>query len=438
MGQSDSKPGKCPNVRKNPLVKQTLEKLHSERDETGDVTFIVESELIRAHRCVLATHSPKYKAQFYGAHPDKIQISVDVVSAVAFKEFLQFFYFDEIALTVENIEAVLNLAKQSLVDTFVTECINFLIEVVTVDNLCWAYHIAIFHDIKQLKDHCEQEISANAKKVFAGKDFIKCDRDLLIRILKLNSLCCKETEVFDGCIAWAKAMCKQKNVDTEKGVNLRAALGKAIPEIRWSSMTVEEFAAIHNKFKGFFTADESSEIFCIISKLKNFKSERFNQIPREQTEPTPVKPNDELISKPHLRCDRTAVGKIEFDLKGNDSVLFFCNQGICLQGFVLGSKDINELKVDVMLEKVHLQNYPKTLVHKGSWNETMVLFGKPIDIKPLDRCYIDVNSSSFFACKDVYGLKSDVRIDDISFKFPLSGIVQPMGLITCLLFSRLD
>lgn len=271
-------------VRNNPVVEQTMKKLYSERDETGDVTFIVELESIRAHRCILATLSPKYKAQFYGVQPDTGDIHVNNVSAAAFKEFLQFFYLENIVLTKENIDEVLNLAKQSLVNGFVTECIDFVKEVtmatMDIDNVCWAYPLAILHDINELKLHCELQISADTRKLFASDEFINCDQDVLIRILKLDSFSCKETDVFDGCIAWAREMCQKSNLSTENAENLRTALGSAIAEIRFISMTVEEFAIIHSKFKGFFSADESNEIFCIIGKLKNFKSKRFNQMSR--------------------------------------------------------------------------------------------------------------------------------------------------------------
>ncbi|XP_055303186.1 BTB/POZ domain-containing protein 3-like [Sitodiplosis mosellana] len=273
--------GKTSSIRDNKVVKETMVALYSDRDETGDVTFIVESESIRAHRCVLAAISPKYKAQFYGGHPDEGEIHVADVSAAAFNEFLQFFYLKKVILNTKNIEGVLNLAKQSLVDAFVTECIDFLMEVVNVDNLCWAYGLAILYDIKKLKDHCEPQISADTKKVFASEDFINCDHDLLIHILKLDTMDCKETEVFDACIAWAKSKCRQEDMDSEDIGNLRAKLIMAIKHIRFRSITAEEFDEIHSKYGGFFTAEESKEIYQIIRGVKNIKTRRFNRTSRQ-------------------------------------------------------------------------------------------------------------------------------------------------------------
>lgn len=61
----------------------------------------------------MAALSPKYKAQFYGAMPETDVVNVSGVSAAAFEEFLKFFYTDKVSLSIENIEDVLNLAKQS-------------------------------------------------------------------------------------------------------------------------------------------------------------------------------------------------------------------------------------------------------------------------------------------------------------------------------------
>lgn len=75
-------------VQKNPCVKPMGAKLYEQRNETGDIKFIVGLEEILAHRCVLAALSPRYKAQFYGSMPEKDIINVKDVSPAAFKEFL--------------------------------------------------------------------------------------------------------------------------------------------------------------------------------------------------------------------------------------------------------------------------------------------------------------------------------------------------------------
>lgn len=257
-----------------------LERLYSERDETGDVTFIVESKSIRAHRFVLAAVSPKYQTQFYGSNPDGDLINIEDVSAAAFEEFLEFFYKENINLSVENAEMVLDLAKQSLVDDFVNTCDLFLIETVNLDNLCSSYRLAISYDLKLLRCLCEDQFKMNIKEIYGGEEFLQCDRDVLLAILKLDFLRCTETEVFDACISWAHAALEVANPDDVTVEKLREILGDVVHQIRFTSMEPQEFEVLHKRYEGFFTPDESAEIFHINDKMGRFNSGKFNLTPR--------------------------------------------------------------------------------------------------------------------------------------------------------------
>ncbi|XP_031623235.1 BTB/POZ domain-containing protein 3-like isoform X2 [Contarinia nasturtii] len=256
-----------------------LIELYHNKDETGDVTFIVESKRIRAHRCVLASISPKYKAQFYGPQPDKDDIIVKDISADEFDTFLQYFYVGDVALTAENIDSILSFSKQTLVDGFERECVSFLTkQIKRKENLWQYYQLITLYDIEEVKDLVHCYIAANIKEMFKQCDdfFNYCDRAMLKEILKMDCLNCKESDLFDACIVWAKAECRLKNVDAEKIENLRAELGDAVEEIRFRSMTLEEFVQLNSLYDGFFTPDEMKEITYIIGSLKNFKPSKFS------------------------------------------------------------------------------------------------------------------------------------------------------------------
>lgn len=253
-----------------------MDGLYSSRDKHGDIVFIVESERIRAHRYVLASASPKYAAQFYGLQPDEGEIHVPNVLASAFNEFLQLFYKDAINLTPGNIEAVLDLAKQSLVDEFVGTCVRFIREKIIRQNVCEAYRLAILYDLQSLRIHCEEKIGASTKNVFASDGFLQCSQEMLLHILKLDCFNCMELNVFNACVAWAREVCKRQNIDDKDTKHLRDALGNVIHQIRFASIKVEQFVEVHKSLKGFFTPDESIEIMYMIGHLKGFKSELFN------------------------------------------------------------------------------------------------------------------------------------------------------------------
>lgn len=273
--------------------------LYLDREKTGDITFVVGSERIPAHRSVLAASSPKYKAQFYGSQPDEGDVYVEDVSAECFKEFIKFLYMGEADLTLENLEEVLNLAKQCLVTQFDTKCEMFLKDLISESNVCWIYKFAIIYNLKIVQSLCEHTIAENVKQVFANEEFLDIDRDTLIRIIDLEYLKCSEFIVVKGCIKWAETKCNQKGVDDRNGENLRAQLGNAVSKIRFRSMKLCDFVKLYVTYPGFFSDAEFIEITTIISGLVELTSQKFNKTLRKEL-PTDDIPTDRRKFEPRL------------------------------------------------------------------------------------------------------------------------------------------
>lgn len=395
---------------------QTMEQLYLDKDETGDVTFIVGFEKIRAHKCVLAAVSPKYKAQFYGLLPDRGEIVVKDVSASAFEEFLEFFYLKSPGLTAANVEGVLSLAKQSLVEEFVEECISFLVK---VNDASLIYRLAIMHDLKELEERCLSYISDEPMGVFQSDGFLNnYDLDMLLQITKMEFLNCKEIDIFEACISWAKNACIQKNIDANKADNLRTELGSVVNEIRFRSMTIEEFAHLHNKYEGFFTPDESIEIMYMIGNLKAFKSNKFNQ---------------------NLRNGRLELNRIVQEEERKKlwirivPVTFLCNKAIRLRGFATGFNVVHnlyELRICITNNNGNCTEYKPNYTIK---DESVVNFEKPIHIQANDRVTVNINIPSFEVSKK-YALAREVELDDIKFSFDVESDA-PGILITRLFFN---
>lgn len=257
-------------------------RLYEDREQTGDIVFIVDSERIHAHRCILAALSLKYKTQFYGSQPDGGEIVVNDISADAFKIFIRFFYGKTTNLSLENITEILNLAKLCLVDRFVDKCSTFLKESINGSNLCWVYRLAILYDLKSVRTACEAHIRSSIPRIFKNNDFLRCEQNVLVQILKIEPINCDEWEILKGCIAWAQNECHRKDLDINSPTNLRRVLGPAIDQIRFNSLSINQFAKFNALYKGFFTLEEFQEITNIIANLKDFKSKKFNQRSRKR------------------------------------------------------------------------------------------------------------------------------------------------------------
>lgn len=259
-----------------PQLTATL--LFAERENTGDAVFIIDSKRILAHRNVLAAFSPKYKAQFYGPQPEKGDIHIRDISANAFEEFIKFFYGETVNFTIENVESILDQAKQCLMNLLVYECELFLMRSLTGENLLWNYRLSLLYELETLLKVCVERIRMNVQKIFACEDFLRCDQNVLIHILSIEPLVdCKETDLFEGCMSWARAACRRKNINDKNPKNLRAQLNNVLDCICFGSFNIYKFVEINETYKGFFTPIEFIEIVNIIGDLRNFRSKHFNQ-----------------------------------------------------------------------------------------------------------------------------------------------------------------
>lgn len=177
--------------------------------ETADVHFVIgdqqQSERIPAHKIILSIGSDVFKAMFYGEMKETGDIVIVDASVAAFTEFLQFFYFNEVELTEENVPEIVNLGKKYDVINCLTNCERFLIGGLRCDNACSTYDIAILYDLEMLKLNCELHIANYTAKLLQETDFFGCSRTVLSRILKLDRISCTESRVFDACIAWIRA-----------------------------------------------------------------------------------------------------------------------------------------------------------------------------------------------------------------------------------------
>lgn len=98
-------------------------------DQTADVNFIFQPdstqiEVVPAHKVHLATASSEFRMLFnqydeeHGKTDGKCYITMVNVTAGAFKEFLKFFYFSEVEISMENAAEVMELGLKFGIDTY--------------------------------------------------------------------------------------------------------------------------------------------------------------------------------------------------------------------------------------------------------------------------------------------------------------------------------
>lgn len=269
------------SVYENQLTPCGSEKIYLD-NKSADVffTFISEGgqlEKVPAHKHILSSISPVFASKLTDSTNE---IDIVGLNSGAFKEFLQFFYFSSVKLSTKNVLEVLSLGHAYKIDGCLDVCMDFCESILTPYSMCWGLEIATILSLDRLKTFCEQQISKHPHQIFRSMSFLLSDSNLLHSILQLNSLKCNESDIFDGCISWARAKCKQKHLNENNMQNLRVELGDLFYEIRFGEMSIEEFYACYCSSRDLFSVEEFECIVEMIA-LKEFKLRPFNRFRRK-------------------------------------------------------------------------------------------------------------------------------------------------------------
>lgn len=396
-----------------PETEEDCNRTYMNRESFGDITFIVEEKHIIAEKWKLI-FSPKYKAQFYGEFADAKLKSIEIkdISAAAFEEFLQFFYFGNAPLTHKNIEDVLTLAQSSLVEAYFDGCIEFLSDSLSVDNLCQTYRLATKYNHSVLIERCEREVSLFSDKIFSLNDFLSCTPPTLFNILQITAFNCKEVVVFEACILWAKRRCIEEQRNPDDVENLRATLtgydlpGKMLHQIRFGTMSIEEYMQCYKNYKQLFTEGERDEILFAIGKVNSSAPKLFNNDPR-------YSPYTEWNEENSIECSRiltkTDANNGHY---GYNRTIFNCDRKIILGGFYLsglrcfGQKPFPDTKhatvTILIIQKDNYLDLDGTILYNSIENitftesETLIKLWRPITLRPIFFYEIKLHISDFF------------------------------------------
>ncbi|XP_031628457.1 uncharacterized protein LOC116344166 [Contarinia nasturtii] len=277
------------------MVVQRFQRLYLNPQE-ANIWFKFRDESVPAHNVILTKMTPWLNSLFNGTIPsgDEIDMTDSGVSVDAFKEFLRFIYVKTVNLTFENIEEVMDLAKQSLIDEFFAECEEFLIKNIANDTMCFAYELALLYNANRLKKVCEIQIARLAETVLKNESFLKFRYEFLLNILHCDILACSEVDIFNACIVWSQEACKRSGQDPMNMTHLRAQLRDCIYQIRFTSMTRQELAACINSYPNLFTAIELHEIICMCGRHTQFNPKKFNWTTRKTWDDSLLETDEKL------------------------------------------------------------------------------------------------------------------------------------------------
>ena len=210
----------------------------------SDIMFSCEGsdKKFFAHKYVLSTSSAVFYAMFYGELAEKNSVvHLSDIDDDSLEEFLRFLYTDECNLTTDNAMFVLYFAKKYIVPSLAQKCIEFLEANLVAKNAVTIVQQAIQFDERKLETKCWDLIDLKTSEVIASDAFVDINQATLEKLFKRESLKIGEVELFKAVLKWSEAECSRKGIEAN-AKNKRAAMGNAIYQIRFSSMTLQEFS----------------------------------------------------------------------------------------------------------------------------------------------------------------------------------------------------
>lgn len=245
-------------------------------ENLADFHFTFEtSHRIPAHKLLLSA-SDVFQKMFNGSWKEVNEVKVVDASVEAFKEFLQFFYLNDVKMSMENAAEVMNLGTKYNVKQCVNACDELLLHGITYENACRSLELAYIFDRDEVKEECENIIEINTMNVLMSSSFLHCDKKVLSFILMNDSLQCSEAELFKAVMAWVKTKSKENEL-TKKIIETE--LGNLFYEFRFRSMTLKEFSDLIPSYGSLFNINEHQDIIQMIASNK-YEAKIFSNIGR--------------------------------------------------------------------------------------------------------------------------------------------------------------
>ena len=171
----------------------------------------------------------------------------------------RYLYCDEISLKADNVLSTLYAAKKYIMPHLEHACVEYLKKNVSASNAC-----KLLSDCRLFEETAAMQrywgvIDNQTTKALQSDSFPDIDYQTLEEILSRDTLNVEETVVFNAAKRWAEAECSRQGRDANSQ-NCREVLGDALYLLRFSTMTLDEFANGPGQ-SGLLNTQEINDIF---------------------------------------------------------------------------------------------------------------------------------------------------------------------------------
>ncbi|XP_033224095.1 kelch-like ECH-associated protein 1 [Belonocnema kinseyi] len=190
-------------------LKQAMQMMFVMRDHhmLTDVILEVGSELLHAHKVILAAGSPYFKAMFTGGlkESEMTRVKLHGVCPTSMTRLLFFMYTGRIRVTEITVCSLLPAANMFQVTKVIKACCKFLEKQLHPTNAIGISDFAEQHGCQKLFVKANQYIVQNFSQICKEDEFLQLSAVRLVALVKKDELNVQEErEVYNAVLKWVK------------------------------------------------------------------------------------------------------------------------------------------------------------------------------------------------------------------------------------------
>ncbi|XP_077997906.1 kelch-like protein 28 [Glandiceps talaboti] len=178
-----------------------------QREELCDVVLRIGDSRIRAHRAVLASCSPYFKAMFTGnmCEREKEEIEMKSLDETAMKSLVDFAYTGKVHITQATVQSLLTAANILQLKSVTKKCCDFLEEQLHPSNCIGIAKFAETHACSELYRKTYSYSNQHFEELYETDEFCQLDVDEVAELLSSDDLnVTSEKSVFHALKTWVK------------------------------------------------------------------------------------------------------------------------------------------------------------------------------------------------------------------------------------------
>ncbi|XP_033735166.1 BTB/POZ domain-containing protein 6-like [Pecten maximus] len=370
------------------------------------------SDVVPAHKFVLASRSSVFRAMLYGPLAEK-SCTVDIpdVESGIFKCFLRYVYTDNCAITSDNVTALMYTAHKYNVRRLVKECGQFMMDNMSTANVCTIMENANLFDNRELRQKCLEFIQNQCTEIVESKLLTSLGPDCLGEVLRSEELDAKEEDIFAAVVSWADCRCTEKCLEVN-GSNRRQVLGDLLYLVRFPLTSQKTFASISEANENLLSLEEQVVVF------RGYATGNFSNSPFSS------KMRSAQVQTKEYTCFRFQGNDIKdsgtmWSNNSKDAIMFKVSEPVYIVGLILFGCKEGSTTYNVHVEITELGQKVHTTVASTSTEKTFqVNFTEPVAVNR-DTNYTLTVFLNRGPCT-YYGENGISNVDSGSIKFTFS------------------